>query len=261
VNVYKLGKNPKRCDRLGRTFRLERYVELPTAPPVVNWVQQAVPYGMLCNDRLSCCLIAAAMHLIMQQRAFAGLSMVVPTDAEVIAAYSAILGYDPSQTDADGNNPTDNGGDWLTVLNYGRQVGITFGGITHKWTAFAEVPLHNPAKQASALWLFGGTADGIMLPASAQGADSWLTPLNLSGDNAPGSWGGHAVDGAANNSSTDMLEPISWGGSIPEQYGFRDAYQDEQWVVFTPEWIEANSTNNSPCGFNADQLLNDLKAL
>ena len=261
MQIHPLGKDPKREDRLGRTFRLENYVQLPAAPEIVDWTVKVSEYGMLCNDRLSCCLIAALFHLIMQQRATAGLSVVVPTDAEAIAAYSAVLGYDPAQTDAAGNNPTDQGGDWLTVLNYARQIGVQFGGITHKITAFAGVPLHNPAKYASAQWLFGGTADGVMLPASAQGADYWTAPESLDGDNAPGSWGGHAIDTAAHATSTGIVRPVTWGTVIPEDWLFRDAYTDESFVIFTNEWIETNAGNNSPCGFDADQLLSDLKAL
>ena len=46
---------------------------------------------------------------------------------------------------------------------------------------------------------------------------------------------------------------------MPEDQGFREVYCVESYVVFTPEWIEANLS--APCGFNADQLMQDLKAL
>ena len=83
--IYKLGKLPVRHD--ARTFKLANYVRaLPKAPAVVDWTTKVPNYGMLCNDRLGCCVIAGMMHLAMQQRAFAGLPVVVPSDADVIAA-------------------------------------------------------------------------------------------------------------------------------------------------------------------------------
>ena len=252
MTLCKLGKLPVRHDP--RTFKLADYVHaLPAAPPVVDWTAKVPAYGMLCNDELGCCVIAGMMHLAMQQHAAAGLPVVVPSDADVIAAYSAIGGYVP------GDPGTDNGCVMLDALKYWRKNGLTFGGVKHPITAFAAVPLHNAPKLASALWLFGGGLDGVALPLSAQGAKAWRTPKNKRGKNAPGSWGGHCIDVAADNTPAKLLEPITWGEKIPEDWGFRDAYCEESYVVFTPEWIEANG--NSPCGFNRDALLADLKAL
>lgn len=249
--TFKLGKLPARWDP--RTFKLGDYIAaLPTAPPLVDWTGRVPDYGMLCNDRLGCCVIAGMMHLAMQQRAAAGLAVAVPSDGDVIAAYSAIGGYVP------GDPTTDCGCNMLDALNYWRRQGLTFGGIKHQITAFAAVKLHDPAELASALWLFGGTLDGYALPASVQGQPAWIAPHGkLRGRTAPGSWGGHCVEDPYDGRGS--LEVISWGGKVPVDYGFRDAYCDESYVVFTPEWIEANG--NSPCGFKRDALLADLAAL
>src|ERR1035437_2503024 len=100
--IGKLGKLPVRFD--DRTFKLSDYIRvLPTAPPLVDWSVKVPAYGMLCNDSLGCCVIAGMMHLAMQQRASAVLPVVFPSDADVIAAYSAIGGYVP------GDPSTDNG--------------------------------------------------------------------------------------------------------------------------------------------------------
>jgi hypothetical protein len=229
------------------------YIEsLPVAPGLVDWSAKVPAYGMLMNDKLGCCVIAGLMHLAMQQRAAAGLPVAIPSDGDVIAAYSAIGGY------VRGDPSTDCGCNLLDALNYWRQQGLTFGGVTHQITAFAAVKLHDPAELAAALWLFGGTLDGYALPVSAQGQTAWRAPKGkLRGKTAPGSWGGHCVDDPYDKSGA--LEVISWGGKIPVDAGFRDAYCEESWVVFTPEWIEANG--NSPCGFRQEQLLADLAAL
>ena len=248
---FKLGKLPPRHDP--RTFKLSDYVQsLPAAPPLVDWTGKVPEYGMLSNDKLGCCVIAGMMHLAMQQRGAAGLPVVVPSDDDVIAAYSAIGGYVP------GDPGTDCGCNLLDALNYWRQQGLTFGGVNHRITAFAAVKLHDPAELASALWLFGGTLDGYALPASVQGQSAWKAPHGkLRGRTAPGSWGGHCVEDPYDKGGS--LEVISWGGEIPVYYGFRDAYCDESYVVFTPEWIDANG--NSPCGFKRDALLADLAVL
>ncbi len=247
----KLGKLPPRND--ARTFQLSDYVQsLPTAPPLVDWTGKVPEYGMLSNDTLGCCVIAGMMHLAMQQRAAAGLTVVIPSDADVVAAYSAIGGYVP------GDPGTDCGCNLLDALNYWRWHGLTFGGVTHEITAFATVQLHKPAELASALWLFGGTLDGYALPVSVQGQSAWKAPHGkLRGRTAAGSWGGHCVEDPYDKSGD--LKVVTWGSEMPVDYGFRDAYCDESYVVFTPEWIEANG--NSPCGFKRDALLADLAAL
>jgi hypothetical protein len=177
--TFKLGKLPARWDP--RTFKLGDYIAaLPTAPPLVDWTGRVPDYGMLCNDRLGCCVIAGMMHLAMQQRAAAGLAVAVPSDGDVIAAYSAIGGYVP------GDPTTDCGCNMLDALNYWRRQGLTFGGIKHQITAFAAVKLHDPAELASALWLFGGTLDGYALPASVQGQPAWkLLTANCAAERLP----------------------------------------------------------------------------
>ncbi len=248
---FRLGKLPPRRDP--RTFKLRRYIQhLPTAPPLVDWTGKVPDYGMLCNDRLGCCVIAGMMHLAIQQRGAAGLPVMAPSDADVVAMYSAIGGYVP------GDPSTDCGCNMLDALNYWRQAGLTFGGATHRITAFAAVKLHEPAELASALWLFGGTLDGYALPASVEGASAWRAPTGkLRGRTAAGSWGGHCVDDPYDKGGA--LKVVTWGSEMPVDYGFREAYCDESYVVLTPEWIEANG--NSPCGLKRDALLADLAAL
>ena len=242
-----LGKRPPRRDP--RTFRLSNYVEaLPPAPPLVDWTIRVPEYGMLLNDKLGCCVIAGMMHLAMQQHAAAGLPIPIPSEAEVIAMYSAIGGYVP------GDPSTDNGCVMLDALNYWRQHGLTFGGVTHRITAFAAV---KPRDVPSALWLFGGTLDGYALPEAVQDAEAWMGPSSERGAWSPGSWGGHCVESAI--ATGGATEVVTWGQLCPVGADFRAAYCDESYVVFTPEWIEANG--NGPCGFRADELLADLGRL
>ena len=51
---------------------------------------------MMDNDQIGDCTCAAAGHLIMEWTANAQSKMVTPTDKQIVAAYSAITGYNPT---------------------------------------------------------------------------------------------------------------------------------------------------------------------
>jgi hypothetical protein len=108
-----LGKLPVRHDR--RTLRLASYVKAaPLAPPSCSWNKRTPRWTMMLNDSLGDCTIAAAAHMIEYWTAdtYGGTGHVV-NDKEILTAYSAVSGYDPST----GQN--DNGAVELDVLrNY-----------------------------------------------------------------------------------------------------------------------------------------------
>src|SRR4051812_17423635 len=91
-----LGKLPPRYD--ARTLRLEHYLDLSALPPPpleCDWTAKVgAKWGMMLNDRIGDCAIAAPGHMMMAWTANAGRPF-VPTDAQVLAAYSAVSGYDP----------------------------------------------------------------------------------------------------------------------------------------------------------------------
>jgi len=250
----KLGKQPKRSDQ--RTFKLSRYLkisELPAAPPAVDWTKAVPHYGMLLNDQLGDCVIAGMMHLAMGWRANDGQAPAAPSDAEVIAAYSAIGGYDPSDPS------TDQGCNMLDALKYWRNNGITMGGQMSRIVAFAEVDLSNDDEVKTALWLFGGLFSGFQMPKSAQNAPSWTVPsCGEHGKGKPGSWGGHCAPLAAEDSSGGF-QAITWGGLMPTAHDFVADYCEEAYAVLSPVWIGQNG--KAPCGFDLAALQADLAAL
>jgi len=93
----KLGKQSPRHDP--RTLQFAKYLhafELPTPPASVDWSPAVtVPWGMMHNDTVGDCTCAAAGHLIMEWTANVG-AETTPSDEAILAAYSAITGYDPS---------------------------------------------------------------------------------------------------------------------------------------------------------------------
>ncbi|HTX34565.1 MAG TPA: hypothetical protein VME43_06070 [Bryobacteraceae bacterium] len=254
MKTGKLGKQPKRSDQ--RTFKLSKYLkisELPAAPPAVDWTKAVPHYGMLLNDQLGDCVIAGMMHLAMGWQANAGQTPAAPSDAEVIATYSAIGGYNPSDP------TTDQGCNMLDALNYWRNTGISIGGAKSQIVAFAEVDLKNDAEVKAALWLFGGLFTGFQMPVSAENATTWSVPsCGLHGKGKPGSWGGHCAPLAAENASCGF-EAITWGGLMPTTHNFVSDYCEEAYAVLSPAWIE--TSGQAPSGFDLAALQADLAAL
>src|SRR5580700_2315061 len=122
----KLGKLPPKFNR--RTLLLQNYLPtgvLPSAPAKL-WREYKVPpagWGMLGNDKVGDCTCAAIAHMVMLMTAHTG-TMVSPSLDETLAVYTAVTGYDPSQTQPDGSNPTDQGAAITDILAYWQNVGI-----------------------------------------------------------------------------------------------------------------------------------------
>jgi hypothetical protein len=206
---------------------------------------------MMLNDSLGDCTIAAAGHMIEYWTAdtYGGTGHVV-NDKEVLTAYSAVSGYDPST----GQN--DNGAVELDVLNYWRKNGI--GG--HKIWAFVSVNTKNHYEITQAVYLFGGAYIGLNLPISAQDHGPWVVPAGGPvGKGEPGSWGGHAVPVVAYDANG--LTVVTWGTLQTMSWAFWDAYCEEAYAVLGgSDWVKG-STSMAPNGFDLATLVADLKAV
>src|SRR5258708_38970007 len=127
----KLGKLTARHDP--RTLLLATYATpaLPAPPVQINVAKDVKgSWGMMDNDQIGDCTCAAAGHLLMEWTASAQGKMYTPSDAQIVAAYSAITGYNPK------TGANDNGAQELDVLNYWRQQGIAEH-KTHGYMALA----------------------------------------------------------------------------------------------------------------------------
>ncbi len=154
---------------------------------------------MMANDRIGDCTIAAAGHCIEEWTTDAGSPVIVP-DPEIIAAYSAVSGYDPATGRPDG------GANELDALNYWRQTGI--GG--HQIRAYVALEPGNHEHVRDAVAIFGNCYIGLAMPVTAQTQRVWSVPPNGAvGPGAPGSWGGHAVPVVAYNARE--LTVVTWG--------------------------------------------------
>src|SRR5690348_8126010 len=182
---FRLGKLPPRLDT--RTLQLADYLRsprsissgqgtalpakraLPPAPCSLDWTSKIPSWPMFSNDTLGDCTAAAAAHMIQCWTANAG-DAVTPTDAQVIAAYSATGHY------ISGDAATDHGALELDVLNFWRQQGIA----GHKIAAYVSFSPQNCEHTRQAINLFGGIYIGLALPLSAQNQDVWDVPSLLS---------------------------------------------------------------------------------
>lgn len=108
----KLGKQAARHDP--RTLLLATYATtaLPAPPPSLDLTDKIKgAWGMMDNDQIGDCTCAAAGHLMMEWTSRAKPKMFTPSDKQVVAAYSAITGYNPK------TGANDNGAVELDVLN------------------------------------------------------------------------------------------------------------------------------------------------
>ena len=194
------------------------------------------------NDRLGCCTCSTAGHMIQTWTAQAHNEVTVP-DAAILAAYEAVGGYIP------GNDSTDNGARITDLLNYFRDVGI--GG--HKISAWAEVNITQQRIQ-QAVYLFDAVDVGLELPISCQsqiGLDkTWdIVDYNVTGDAAPGTWGGHSVPVVKYDPTG--LWCVTWGQLQKMSW---------QWFMYyTDECYAAISTDDKIFPVSVDQLVTNLR--
>jgi hypothetical protein len=120
-SLVKLGKLPARHDP--RTLRMACYLAgagqaPPLQPPAaVDYTRVITTWGMMLNDQLGCCTIAAVGHAVQAWTANASAELTVP-DSAILQYYEQWDGYDPAEP------ATDQGGVELDVLNHWRQQGF-----------------------------------------------------------------------------------------------------------------------------------------
>lgn len=196
------------------------------------------------NDTVGDCIIAMIAHWIMCITAHTG-TMIVPTQAECLAAYSAITGYDPNATpDKDGNNPTDNGTTISDLMQYMMSTGIA--GV--KILAWGDVDITNIEEQKLGIYAFGGTLDAANLPQSAVDQFNANQSWSVIPDDG-GIVGGHGfVNLGFGSMGTDG---VSWAKLIAMLWPWRLKYMMETAVAITPAWFKAGIAPNS---LNMDAL-------
>jgi hypothetical protein len=237
----KLGRKAIKTD--SRTLKLAKYLTpaLPPAPPAQDWTKGIQSWGMMHNDTLGDCTIAAVSHAVQVFSACASTEITVP-DSQVLHYYEKWDGYKP------GDPSTDQGGVELDVLNNWQKSEFD----KHKLIAFADPARTNLEEIRQAITLFGGVYIGLSLPITAQTQTVWDV-VPGSPNAKPGSWGGHAVFVAAYD--PNGFTCITWGQLKTMTVAFWNEYVDEAHTLLSQDWLTAKG---SPQGFNLAELKSDL---
>jgi hypothetical protein len=199
------------------------------------------------------CTIAGWGHLKLLRSTLAG-TPVRLSDSDVQALYIAITALEGAAFNpATGDN--DNGCVELDVLNYLRKQG--------QIGAFAAIDPSNVDHVKFAIDAFEGVYMGVELPQSAQAQDVWaVTDPALSGDAAPGSWGGHCMIVVDYDASHVTF--VTWGTTQKATWEWWTDYVNrnvggEAYAILSPDLV--SGAKPAPSGFNLTQLQSDLAAL
>ncbi len=246
-----LGRKPARHDR--RTMRgalvMSKHLTSLAPPPAVsNDYVAAVDavtkgnWGMMGNDTLGDCTMADGAHQIMLHTANSSSAIVIPAEADVVAAYSAATGYNP----ADPN--TDQGGVEADICAFMQTTGI----CGHKSDGWGNIEPSNLDHVRWAVQLFGACRIGVNLPQEAMDATDAKEPWDIGGNTTI--LGGHDVPIVKYDSSYFYV--VTWGKLQAVTPAFIAAYCDEAHAEVYADWISAAGV--SPSGFNLSLLLADL---
>jgi hypothetical protein len=244
--TYQLGRRPPRTPAEAPRLALGQFLRgpLPPVPAVVDWVSQVAEWPLYGNDQWGCCVFAAAGHMIEAVTTYGRGTGTMPTTDELLAAYSAVTGFDPN-AGPPGANDTDQGTVIQDALSYWRKAGIA----GHRILAFAEVDVHNITQVDSALALFGHLMIGVNFPAIAMdqfnAGQPWTTVTDDGGID-----GGHAVD--LGYDATGTLKVITWARVQTLTPAWWERYVEEAWVIISPEWLTAAGAN--PAGIDLHAL-------
>lgn len=204
-------------------------VTLPDPPASVDRYSDVGFWPMYDNDRYGDCVEAGLGHHEQQiSRYGQGVTVTVP-DAAVLAAYTAITGFDPRDPN------TDQGTVVQDALSWWRK---GFGLAGHTITAYAAVDLASPIEIKQAMAIFGAVGIGFAFPAYAMGEFNAGKPWEVQRANAK-IQGGHYVLAVGYDPS--YVYTITWGATQRMSWAFFRKYVDEAWVVIDDEMISALS--------------------
>lgn len=283
--MMKLGKRAPRHD--SRTLKMARYsTELAAPPPTCDLTSKVTNLGVMVNDKLGDCTIAAIGHMVQAWTAEAGDQVIIP-DRAILGAYEAFCGYSPADPS------TDQGGVELDVLNAWRKSGV--GG--HKIGAYMALQVKpsmaladSPHAKAAGLWkwlsdlgedvkdfgkkrpsgimlpelkkqlqqaiyYFGGVYIGVELPLTAQDQSDTWDLVSTTGKGTPGSWGGHAVP-LVGYPDSDSFWTYTWGTKVKVTAAFLAEYMSEAYCCLSTDIICADG--KSPEGFDLPTLTTNL---
>lgn len=224
---------------------------LPTA---VHWGEDPKlnSWGMMLNDQLGCCTIAAAYHLMQVWSARGRSQVLTEPDDKVLEAYREFAGYN-------GTPATDNGAVEQDILCRWLTTGVPIREGTAKDPApgrsrllfYGEIDVRNVMDVCRAIYDCGGVYIGFNVP-------DWL----MSEPTLPSVWdgahptrgvvGGHAVCLVGYDEDENTFDVVSWGQLYKMKFDFFGRYVDEAYALAHPWWIDA--IGRTPLNLSVEEL-------
>lgn len=217
-------------------------------PQALSWATD-IDWPLLANDHVGDCVPAAMLHYIQAAERWRDGVGRTPTDAQALYAYSQLSSYPAADTGCLISAALQT---WMTN-------GLKAADGLDKISALIPVNINDVDELRLALWLFGPLIVGAQLPVAAKKQARWTRPLDMTDDNARGSWGGHCMLltgwGASGVATADL---VTWGAMKQADAGWLSAYADECWAVLHPTWTAAEC---SPAGIPIDVLQQEMQKL
>lgn len=237
-----------------RAYHLNRYTagELPKPPESCDRSDIVTSWGMLGNGPDSSypllpegcgdCTVATVGHAVDLWTAAAGSPRLMTTQ-EAISAYEN-FGFDPTQEQPDGSNPTDNGAQPQDILTWWSNEGFQVGGDKDILNGWCGLTPTDATDIRCGINYLGVVYVGLELPVAVQdlmgdNTQVWDLPpgQTLSGDWGIGSLGGHAVPAVGYDSSGVVF--ISWGQRYKMTWPFWNAYVAETFGLLSRDFSNA----------------------
>ena len=207
--------------------------------PVTNWYVKEPMDG---NDRAGDCAEAAFVHADMAWRKDLNAT---PCTLDAVHLYSAITGYDPSQTDSNDNNPTDQGTDPAQLLDWLVQNGYV--------AAWAEVD--DPSLVIPALYSFDGLLAAAALPDSADDQFTAGGPWDV----PPGYSGPVNADHMIYVPGYNPWQVVTWGREINMTPAWASGCIRQWFALFSQDQLTPAGLDE--IGLDSTTLLADIQAL
>lgn len=241
---FKTGRTPSDPAKLARRLLLQNYlVGLPAMPPSVDHSAVGEEFGELGNDTVGDCTVAAAGHAIQVADWYGQGTPATVTTKNILAAYSAITGYDPSDPNSD------QGANLLDVLSYWRKTGI----VGEKLNAYVAFESAKADHWKATIDLFGGAYIGVWLPKTVVDALDSGRVIDWTATKDPVTQdAGHCV--VAIGYDANGLKVVTWGLVITMSWAFAARYCDEAYAPLMPSWASGKEPNL----LNMAQLTADL---
>lgn len=191
---------------------------LPATQRSIGMSWRVRRWPMFANDQIGDCTLAGLAHGKQLWAAYAKGQFNVD-ETQVIAAYSAVTGYNPQ------TGMGDNGALLGDVCGFARSKGIQG---KPDILAYADVDPADDNSCEVAHYLFAGLYCGIAMPNSAadQFRNGQVWEPGHGGDDQAGSWGGHCM-WRADATLNKQVTFVTWGALHVATDAWWDAYVDE----------------------------------